>query len=191
LSLVARTPSTTACACTNLREVVRKDIFAAIQPGATRVNWLKVAVVLVSTPRHQAMIEMRCAHWLHVRGRKLMARFVQAHIQRISGADVHPGAHIGGGLVIAHSVGIVVGERVVAGENLRLHQSVTLGERGDGPAQPVLGDDVNIGAGAVVIGGVRLGNGVVVGANAVVTKDVEADAVVVGAAARRLDAVRI
>jgi serine O-acetyltransferase len=191
LSHVAKNPTSLICACSNLREVVRKDVLAAILPGATKVRWAKVLLVVGTTPRHQAMLEMRFAHWLHARGRKHLARVIQAHTQRISGADVHPGAHIGGGLVIAHSVGIVIGERVVAGENLRLHQNVTLGERGDGPAQPTLGDNVNIGAGAVVLGGVTIGNGVTVGANAVVTKDVENNAVVVGAAARRLDAVRI
>jgi serine O-acetyltransferase len=191
LSLDASNAHAAQCACTDFRAVVRNDVLAAILPDAEKIRWGKVALVVASTPRHQALVQIRIAHWLHVRGNRILARLLQARTQRVAGADVHPGAHIGGGLVIAHSVGIVIGERVVAGEGLRLHQNVTLGERGTGSAQPTLGRRVNLGAGAVVLGSVRIGDDVVVGANAVVTKDVEPGAVVVGASARRLDAVRI
>jgi serine O-acetyltransferase len=105
---------------------------------------------------------------------RLNACFTHATIGR--NADLAPG------FVILHSLGVVINTNVRAGRNLVVYHNVTLGaERNQ---SPVLGDNVYIGAGAKVIGGVRIGSDVRIGANAVVTKDVPDGATVVGIPAR-------
>ena len=86
----------------------------------------------------------------------------------------------GGGFAIIHTVGIVVGHEVVAGDNLVLYQGVTLGHTGTGEGQPRIGHNVRIGAGAKVLGPVVVGDGAWIGANAVVLTDVPAGAVATG-----------
>lgn len=106
-------------------------------------------------------------------------------------AVIGRGAEFGAGLVILHSFGIVINTEVRAGRNLVLEHGVTLGaEKGQ---CPVLGDDVFIGAGAKILGPVRVGSRVKVGANAVVVHDVPDGATVVGIPARvvRLNGERV
>jgi serine O-acetyltransferase len=92
------------------------------------------------------------------------------------------GARIGPGFVILHSFGVVINSEVRAGRNLVIEHGVTIGaEKG---RSPVLGDNVFIGAGAKVIGGVRIGSDVKIGANAVVTRDLPDGATAVGIPAR-------
>jgi serine O-acetyltransferase len=99
------------------------------------------------------------------------------------GADIAPGAVIGGGLRIAHSVGIVIGYDVVLGSNVQIFQNVTIGsgnaER-DGRVMPTIGDNVRIFAGSVTIGPIIIGKNSTIGANAVVTKDFPSDVVIAG-----------
>lgn len=92
------------------------------------------------------------------------------------------GADIGSGLVIVHSFGIVINSSVRAGHNLVLEHGVTIGAEKN--RSPVLGDNIFIGAGAKIIGGVHIGSDVKIGANAVVTKDLPDGATAVGIPAR-------
>jgi serine O-acetyltransferase len=92
------------------------------------------------------------------------------------------GADFGPGLVILHSFGIVINSRVKAGRNLVLEHGVTIGAEKN--QSPTLGDNVFIGAGAKIIGPVRIGSDVKIGANAVVIRDVPDGATVVGIPAR-------
>ena len=97
-------------------------------------------------------------------------------------AVIGRGAEFGPGLVILHSYGIVINSEVRAGRNLVLEHGVTIGaEKG---RSPVLGDNVFIGAGAKIIGAVRIGSDVKIGANAVVTRDLPDGATAVGVPAR-------
>lgn len=86
---------------------------------------------------------------------------------------------------LPHPVGIVVGHEVEIGSNVRIQQNVTLGRRSPDPSEgyPTVADDVRIGAGAVVLGDIELGQGCIVGANSVVLKDVNAHSTVTGAPA--------
>jgi serine O-acetyltransferase len=106
---------------------------------------------------------------------KLNAAFGNAIIGR--------GADFGPGFVLFHSIGVVINKNVRGGSNIRLHHEVTIGEDEEGNA-PVLGSDIDIGAGAKIIGGVTIGDGVRIGANAVVVHDVPAGATVVGIPAK-------
>lgn len=137
-------------------------------------------------PRYRALAWYRLAQPLYAKGGPLrsVAMAMSGHVVSLAGADLHPRARVGPGLVVQHSPGIVLGQYVVAGERLTLHQNVTLGDRHPGGGQPTLGDDVTLGAGACVLGPVRVGDGAVIAANAVVLDDVPAGCVVAGAPAK-------
>ncbi len=105
----------------------------------------------------------------------------------LTGGDLAWQAEVGGGLQLFHPTGVVIGPDVVMGERCAVQACVTLGaarQRGLVVAgrvdSPVIGDDVKIGAGAVVVGPITLGDGVVVGANAAVVRDAPAGALLVG-----------
>jgi serine O-acetyltransferase len=135
----------------------------------------------------RAVVLYRMAHWLSERNVRLLPRLLTAMALSRTGAEILPGARIGPGLLIPHSAGVVIGNGSVIGANCTILQSVTLGEkysRQGGHSYPTLGDDVTICAGAVLLGAVRIGDGVVVGANSVVLIDVPAGAAAVGAPAR-------
>ena len=97
------------------------------------------------------------------------------------------GVVIGRRLRVFHGAGIVINDRSVLGDDVSIRQNVTIGNvHPDGPC-PVIGDRVELGAGCIVIGGIRIGDDARVGAGAVVTKDVPAGATVVGNPARILE----
>lgn len=104
-----------------------------------------------------------------------MARFM-------TGVEIHPGATIGQGLFIDHGMGVVIGETTEIEKNVTLYQGVTLGGTAlvKGKRHPTLAEGVVVGAGAKVLGAVTIGQRSRIGANAVVVKNVPADAVVVG-----------
>jgi len=107
----------------------------------------------------------------------------------ITGADIAWSARIGPGLVLWHPTGVVIGSGVVIGREARVQQGITLGaarSRTGQDGDPVLGDDVYLGAGARVLGPVRVGDRARIGANAVVLTDVPDDASAVGVPARTI-----
>jgi len=122
-------------------------------------------------------------------------KLVAAVLYRLNGfltsATIGRNADLGPGFVIVHSVGVVINSSVRAGRNLVVYHGVTIGAAHD--QVPLLGDDVYVGAGAKIIGGIRVGSNVRIGANAVVTKDVPDGATVIGIPARivRLNGVAV
>jgi serine O-acetyltransferase len=99
-------------------------------------------------------------------------------------SEVDTQAAIGAGFYMPHPHGIVIGAGVSIGENVSVLQRVTLGRAGDNHVYPVIGNGVEIGTGAAVLGAIRVGDGAKIGANSVVLKDVPPGAVAVGAPAR-------
>ena len=162
---------------------LRRDLEHMVGPeGRSTAQWLpEVAARVALVPRVRAVVLLRLAQQVAPRAVPL-AHALQARALRGSGAEISPFATIGEGLCVMHSAGIVVGPDVVIGRGLRIYQNVTLGD-GSRPGQPRIGDDVTIGAGACVLGGVTVGDRAVIGANAVVTRDVPADSVATGAPA--------
>jgi serine O-acetyltransferase len=111
-----------------------------------------------------------------------VARRLLTHYTYKFGISIPFETAIGSGFYIGHFGGIVVNEKSIIGRNCNISHGVTLGEsnRGEKRGCPVLGDNVYIGPGAKIVGAVRIGNDVAIGANCVVTKDVPDRAVVVG-----------
>lgn len=100
----------------------------------------------------------------------------------VCGADIPLNSHIGGGLLIPHPNGIVIHPNAYIGPNCLIFQQVTIGTRGGGA--PVIGGHVDIGAGAKILGEIKIGDDVCIGANAVVLSDVNDDSTVAGIPAK-------
>ena len=120
-----------------------------------------------------AVMWHRLAHGLWRRGWRGAGRFV-SHLSRfLTGIEIHPGATIGRRLFIDHGMGVVIGATSVIGDDVMMYHDVTLGARGieKGNRHPTIENNVIIGAGARVLGHVRIGEGSRISANAVITKD--------------------
>ena len=115
-----------------------------------------------------------------------IARLIQGHLTYKMGISIPSGTEIGSGFYIGHFGGIVVSHKSIIGKNCNISQGVTIGRtnRGKNKGYPVLGDNIYIGPGAVIAGGIRIGNNVAIGANCVVTMDIPDDSVVVGVPGR-------
>jgi len=131
----------------------------------------------------------RFSHWVWKQRLYWLARF-SSHIARwLTGIEIHPGAAIGRRVFIDHGMGVVIGETAVIGDDCTLYHGVTLGGTSwnKGKRHPTLETGVVIGAGAKVLGPITIGANAKIGSNAVVVKDVPADATAVGIPARILD----
>lgn len=168
---------------TGLRALIRADLSAMCE-GAP-ISGGRIIARLVLHARWRTVVAWRLAMALigH-RLTKPIALWLTDRILSTSGAELQPGAHIGPGLVLKHTTGLVVGGDVVAGSRLTLHQNVTLGDKHPYGGQPIIGDDVTIGAGACVLGPIEVGDRVTIASNAVVTQSVPSDCVVAGVPAR-------
>ncbi|MDR3056689.1 MAG: serine O-acetyltransferase [Prevotella sp.] len=120
----------------------------------------------------------RIARWFYNNGNESVALHYSNLGRLISGFEIYYSANIGNGIKINHGMGLVIGARCQIGENVLLHQNVTLGDRHG--ERPILMDNVTIYAGAKVLGGVRLGNNCVIGANSVCLSDVPENKKMVG-----------
>ncbi|CAM0876648.1 unnamed protein product [Alopecurus aequalis] len=124
----------------------------------------------------------RAAHALWSEGRAAAALLLQSRASEVVGVDIHPGARIGGGILLDHTTGVVIGETAVVGDDVSILHAVTLGATGkvSGDRHPKVGHAVVIGAGASVLGNVRIGDGAKIGAGAVVLRDVPCGTTAVG-----------
>ena len=134
----------------------------------------------------QAVQAYRIGHWLWQIGRKDLAYFVQMRVSEVFGVDIHPAARVGKGIMIDHAHSIVIGETAVVGDNVSMLHSVTLGGTGkeDGDRHPKIGDGVLIGAGAKVLGNIRVGHCSRIAAGSVVLEEVPPNTTVAGVPAR-------
>ena len=135
---------------------------------------------------YQALQAYRIGHWLWQQGRRDMAYFVQMRCSEVFGVDIHPAARIGTGVMIDHAHSIVIGETAVVGDDVSMLHSVTLGGTGkeDGDRHPKIGNGVMIGAGAKVLGNIRVGHHSRIAAGSVVLTDVPPCKTVAGVPAR-------
>ena len=126
------------------------------------------------------------AHGLYRIRLYFIARFVSQIARFLTGIEIHPGAKIGTGVFMDHGNGIVIGETCEIGSNVTIYQGVTLGGTGkiDGKRHPTVEDGVVIGAGATILGNIKIGTGAKIGAGALVIKDVPPNSTIVGEPAR-------
>ena len=143
--------------------------------------------VMLAYPGLHILAFHRTSSCLWRYGLRALARLI-AHLGRfLTGIEIHPAAKIGKFLFIDHGMGVVIGETAVIGDNVTIFHGVTLGGKGNGDTRhPTIEDDVMIGAGAVLLGAIVIGQGARIGANAVVTKSVPAGTQVIGAKAAYL-----
>lgn len=129
-----------------------------------------------------AVLLHRVAHFLYRRRLFVLARLVSTFSRILTAIEIHPGATIGERLFIDHGLGVVIGETAEIGDDVLLYQGVTIGGTGNerGKRHPTLGNRVVVGTGAAVLGNIRLGDDVRVGAGAVVVHSVPSNSTVVG-----------
>jgi len=134
------------------------------------------------------MVCYRLAHAAYHSAARPLAWILTAVMDVIYGCDIHPAACLGERAHFAHTRGVVIGPGVVIDADVVIHGNVTLGVD-DAGAFPSLGGSVTVYAGAVVIGGIRVGDGARIGANAVAHQDVPPGALCVGVPGRIVDRV--
>jgi serine O-acetyltransferase len=144
------------------------------------------AEVFLLYPGFHALIWHRLTNCLYRHKLLFLARMFSQWAKFFTGIEIHPGATIGRGLFIDHGTGIVIGETAVIGDNCTIYHGVTLGGTGKdvGKRHPTIGNNVLIGAGAIILGPVVIGDNVMVGAGAIVLQSVPAHSTIVGSKAR-------
>ena len=151
--------------------------------------------LILTYPGVKAVFFHRVANFFYLAKFDLVARFISQFSRFLTGIEIHPGAKIGKNLFIDHGMGVVIGETSKIGNNVTIYHMATLG--GIAPSinsnsqrqvkrHPTLGDCVVVGSGAQILGPVMVGANAKVGANAVVTKDVPENAVMVGIPAKNV-----
>jgi serine O-acetyltransferase len=142
--------------------------------------------VFLVYPFIHALIHYRISHFFYRKKCFFIARFISQISRMLTGIEIHPGAKIGKGLFIDHGMGVVIGETAEVGDNVTLYHGVTLGGTGKdtGKRHPTIGNNVFIGSGAKILGPIVVGDNVKIGANAVVLKDVPSNCTAVGVPVR-------
>ncbi|MHB1285387.1 MAG: serine O-acetyltransferase [Leptospirales bacterium] len=161
-------------------ESIRRDYRAIFERDPAARSRLEV---LLTYSGFHAIAMHRLAHWVHSLGLRVVARLISAFSRFATGIEIHPGARIGPGFFIDHGMGVVIGETTEIGTDVTLFQGVSLAGNGKDRGQkrhPTLGDHVLVGAGAKILGNIRIGEGVRVGANAVVLQSIPSHCTVVG-----------
>lgn len=169
----------------NIIQRLKEDIDTAFREDPAARN---VAEVIFCYPGLHAIWVHRITHWLWKVGFKNFARFL-SHISRfLTGIEIHPGATIGRRFFIDHGMGVVIGETAEIGNDVLLYQGVVLGgvSREHKKRHPTVGNNVVIGAGATLLGPIKIGNSAKIGAGSVVINDVPENATVVGVPGRAM-----
>lgn len=168
---------------------VRRDA-ARLRLSYSGALWRAVVEALLFNNGFQAVVLYRIARWFKVRRVPVLGPFFARLNLFLTGADIHPAAEIGPGLLIAHGQGLVIGGGARIGADALVLHGVTVGSPSPSRVaeMPVIGDRAFLGAGAKIVGGVTLGDDVVVGPNAVVMEDVPSGSRVLSAAGVEISA---
>ncbi|WIJ26735.1 serine O-acetyltransferase [Devosia sp. RR2S18] len=173
--LIADHPEISECARVDLAATLERDpaCHRAIEP-------------LLFFKGYQAIQTHRFAHAMHKWGRRDFALYLQSRSSQVFQVDINPAVPIGKGIMLDHGTGLVIGETAVIGDNVSMLQNVTLGGTGksDQDRHPKIGNGVLIGAGAKVLGNIKIGDCSRIGAGSVVLKEVPPRVTVAGVPAK-------
>ncbi len=137
--------------------------------------------VMILYPGFHILIFHKLSHFLYIHKLFFLARLISQIGRFFTGIEIHPGAKIGRRFFIDHGMGIVIGETTTIGNDCIMYHNATLGGTGKDKYKrhPDIGNNVMIGAGAKVLGPIKIGNNVKIGANSTVLKNIPDDATVV------------
>lgn len=169
--------------CAELGRAFRADLAAVYDRDPACSRYIEP---LLYFKGFHALVTHRFAHELWKEGRRDFALYLQSQSSRIFGVDIHPAARIGIGIMIDHATGVVIGETATVGDNTSLLHGVTLGGSGKegGDRHPKIGANVMIGAGAKVLGNIKVGDCSRIAAGSVVLKEVPPNTTVAGVPAK-------
>ena len=151
--------------------------------------------IILTYPGAKAVFFHKIANFFAIAKFHLVARIISQFSRFLTGIEIHPRANIGKNLFIDHGMGVVIGETSEIGDNVTIYHMATLGgispsvnsnEQRNIKRHPTLKDNVVVGSGAQILGPVTVGKNAKIGANAVVTKDVPENAVMVGIPAKNV-----
>ncbi|MCC7176041.1 MAG: serine O-acetyltransferase [Bryobacterales bacterium] len=153
------------------------DTIFRVDPAAR-----SVLEIFFCYPGFHAILLHRLAHKLYRAGWPVLGRMISQLSRFLTGIEIHPGAKIGRRFFIDHGMGVVIGETAEIGDDVLLYQGVTLGGTGKekGKRHPTLGNHVVVGTGAKILGSIRIGDHVKIGAGSVVVHPVPDHSTVVG-----------
>jgi len=152
-------------------DYIREDLKTALEKDPAARNRLEI---FLTYPGVHAVWNYRIAHWLWRHRIKLIARMFSNRARRRTGIEIHPAAKIGRRFFIDHGIGVVIGETAEVGDDVMLYHNVTLGARrfATGKRHPTIGNRVTIGAGAKILGPVKIADDARISYNSVILDDV-------------------
>ena len=158
---------------------IREEVASILERDPAAKSRLEV--VLCYSGLH-AICAYRFTHWLWNHQFRLLARWLSQVARLLTGIEIHPAAQIGSRLFIDHGMGVVIGETAIVGDDVTIYQGATLGGTGKEKLKrhPTIGNGVVIGAGAKILGNIRVGNDCRIGAGSVVLRDIPDGSTVVG-----------
>ena len=161
---------------------IYRDFKACFERDPAARTFLGFLEVIFLYPGLHAVVVHRFSHVLYRLRIPFIPRLLSQLMRFFTGIEIHPGAKIGPGFFIDHGMGVVIGETAEVGENVTIYQGVTLGGTGTerGKRHPTIGNNVVIGAGAKVLGNIKIGNNAKIGAGSVVVHQVPDLCTVVG-----------
>ncbi len=162
---------------------IKEDIAVALEKDPAARNALEV---LILYPGVHALVTYRVTHWLWGIGFKFIARALSQFSRWVTGIEIHPAAIIGKRFFIDHGMGVVIGETSEVGDNVFVYQGVTLGGLATkkGKRHPTISNDVVIGAGAKILGPIKIGCNTKIGSGSVVLQNVPEYSTVIGVPGR-------
>lgn len=141
-----------------------------------------IVEAIILYPGFHAILFHRISHFLYNKKLFFLARLLSQISRHITGIEIHPGAKIGKRFFIDHGMGVVIGETTTIGDDCIIYHNSTLGGTGKdkNKRHPDLGNNVMVGAGAKVLGPIKIGDNVKIGANSVIIKNVPDNSTIVG-----------
>ncbi len=164
---------------------IKEDIRTAFREDPAARNTFEV--LLCYSGLH-AIWWHRISSWFWNKGLKTFGRALSQFGRFLTGIEIHPGAKIGKRFFIDHGMGVVIGETTQIGNDVLIYQGVVLGgvSQEKTKRHPTIGNNVVVGAGAILLGPIKVGNGARIGAGSVVINDVPKNATVVGVPGRAI-----